>query len=189
MPLTTDRAKLGEVIGQVDRAFGGPLLITLPLECRPRKVALASYSLGMLLLATLGLSAMLCVVVIPTDVWFKNVLLFAAGGLFAFHFSRLSFYALRAVRAPSAALILDSEGFEDQRIQLRVAWRQIGHAKISSEAIRIARKSSTPQGDELRGRHADELVIPLAFLGPARGAAAGAMGVMIENAGGEVEWR
>jgi len=165
------------------------LLVTLPLECRPRKVALAAYALGMSLLAALILLVLAASLLDPAGEWPRHVLNFVVLGPFAVFFARWGLQGWRGFRT-RGALLLDADGFEDQRLRLQVAWRQIGGARIRGDTIHFWPKASarTAPGQRTK-RRPDEVAIPLAFLSPARGVAARVMGHMIEEAGGEVDWR
>jgi hypothetical protein len=126
----------------------------------------------------------------PAREWARDLLNFVVLGPFAVIFARRGYYGWRELRARGGTLLLDDDGFEDQRLQLRVAWRQIAHARIKGDAVHIwPKKSPRTAGERRSARRDDEVVISLGFLSPGRGAAAGIMGHMIEKAGGEVDWR
>lgn len=162
-----------DVLGQVDRPYRKPLLIVLPLQCRFSWWRWAPDAVLMPLLTALGLLAVVAALVLPSEG--PSFLVIIGGGLVALRFGVLSAATWRQPKY-RGTLLLDRDGFSDERSGVRMRWEEIALAHVETDLVRITPAGAGPSG---------QLEIPLRYLGPQPGVAAYVFEVLVERAGGD----
>jgi hypothetical protein len=182
-------------------AFGAPrppAAIDLPLECRPKRTAMGLLGLFFSFWAVAIALAALAGVYASSA---SHARLFSLAVVavclsISYLFAVIGFpYVVNALR-PGPALVIDADGLDDRRLNLRLRWDEVAQAQIRPSRVGFAALAlRTHRGAERAGRfHAglwwrggDQIVIPVQFLMPSPGLVALLMATLVERAGGEVE--